>query len=45
MELSNKGIPDDIISSVIEELNPDDDEVALEILKKDIQNIQSMMRI
>ncbi|WP_024834653.1 regulatory protein RecX [Ruminiclostridium josui] len=34
MELSNKGIPDDIISSVIEELNPDDDEVALEILKK-----------
>ncbi len=34
MELDNKGIPNEIISSVIEELNPDDDLVALELLKK-----------
>ncbi|AEY65966.1 regulatory protein RecX [Clostridium sp. BNL1100] len=34
MELENKGIPNDIICSVIEELNPDDDQVALELLKK-----------
>ncbi len=34
MELDYKGIPDDIINSVIEELSPDDDEVALGLLKK-----------
>lgn len=34
MELDNKGIPNEIISSVIEELNPDDDLVALELLIK-----------
>ncbi len=34
MELDNKGIPNEIINSVIEELNPDDDLVALELLKK-----------
>ncbi len=34
MELDYKGISNDIVSSVIEELNPDDDETALELLKK-----------
>ena len=34
MELDYKGIPDDILNSVIEELSPDDDEVALGLLKK-----------
>ena len=34
MELENKGIPNDIINSVIEELNPDDDQIAMELLKK-----------
>ncbi len=34
MELDYKGISNDIVSSVIEELNPDDDETALKLLKK-----------
>ncbi len=34
MELDYKGIPGDIINSAIEELSPDDDKVALELLKK-----------
>ncbi|ACL75057.1 regulatory protein RecX [Ruminiclostridium cellulolyticum] len=34
MELGHKGIPDEIINSTIEELNPDDEKVALELLKR-----------